>query len=72
MLHFVLPSSNGIIGSKREEKVLGKDDCAERQLTAHMPKRIEAAGQLVHQNYCVTVEKLAGTFNISHGSCNGV
>jgi hypothetical protein len=37
-----------------------------------MPKKIEAARQLVHQNCCVTVNKPTGTLNISHGSCDGV
>jgi hypothetical protein len=57
---------------KEGRKILGKDDCAERHLTAHMPKKIEAARHLVHQNCCVTVDELTGILNISCGSCDGV
>jgi hypothetical protein len=38
----------------------------ERPLTAHTPDKIEAATKLMHQNHCVTVDKLVEALNISH------
>jgi hypothetical protein len=57
---------------KEGKESLGDDDHAKRCVTACMPKKIEAARQFMHQNHCVTVDKLVEALNISNGSCHGI